>query len=196
MRKSILLFLSVFILSIDCHAQYDYILNRSYAERSKSVDSLLFTTAIFSNYYCSAQYEAVNVELEVSGPTKKYHHFSVKLYSKDSKYYIEVEALSDFPESKVKDATYTLDKPEFDSIVKQALSISSEDLIKGMNVEDPYYFDDGIMCNLRVSVAQDAIAYSALSPYYDTKRRNLSVFLSVCEELLKQANINPKKALR
>ncbi|MEZ5017571.1 MAG: tetratricopeptide repeat protein [Flavipsychrobacter sp.] len=44
MYKRVLLFLSVLILSVDCQAQYDFLLNRSYAERSKSVDSLLFAT--------------------------------------------------------------------------------------------------------------------------------------------------------
>lgn len=150
----------------------------------------------------SAQYDYLEIKLEIARFTKAYNHFELSLYSRssldstDRVYYLAVKSLSDSPENGIADTVYSIDKSSFDRIAQLSSNISSEALLRGMDLANPPVFNDGIGCALSLNVFQQSVKYEVLNPMAETKERNLTTYLDVCQELLRLAKLSPNKILK
>lgn len=164
----------------------------------KKVRIILYILFSLTAYDSTAQYDFLQLSLEVGGPTKENSYVKLTLYRKMfnediAQYLIDVKAVKKIKESHLIDTTYIITKEQFNKISELAMSISSTDILKGMNPHDPTVYQDAGGCKLTLQIFQESICYNVLAPRNETKDRNLSTFLQTCEELIKTAQLKPDK---
>jgi len=148
-----------------------------------------------------AQYNYLQINLEIETPKKKNHHTRFSLYQ-DSLFYIGIKNNSiiynDKPETWLKrdfDTIINIRKEDFNKIAEMSMSLSSFTILKGINPSNPIIGNDGIVANLELVVTMDKISYSIWNPSSNTKERNLEPFLAICKEIILLAKMKPKDYL-
>lgn len=155
---------------------------------------------LFSYYYSLAQYNFIEMKFQV-GSLIPFKHFELNVFCKEEKYFITVQSVSINKHTEMKDTLNTIhsiSKNEFDMLTQMALSISSKDLLNGMNFSELYItHDDGIVSTLNInSSIGEEISYSIVNPMTNTQKRNLTTYLHVFREALLLAKLNPNKILQ
>jgi len=146
-----------------------------------------------------AQYNYLQINLEIETQKKKNPYIRFSLYYQDSLFYISIKnnpkIYNDKPETWLKrdaDTIIKISKENFNKIAEMCMNLSSYTIFKRMNPSNPIMGMDGIIVNLELVVTMDKISYSIWSPDYNTKERNLEPFLAICKEILLLAKLKPK----
>ncbi|GAB4459506.1 MAG: hypothetical protein Fur0028_13130 [Bacteroidales bacterium] len=165
----------------------------------KEIKKIIFLFMLVLYFQASfAQYNYLQINLEIETQKKKNHHTRFSLYQ-DSLFYIGIKnnpiIYNDKPETWLKrdfDTIIKIRKEDFNKIAEMSMSLSSFTILKGMNPSNPIIGNDGIVANLELVVTMDKISYSIWNPSSNTKERNLEPFLAICKEILLLAKMKPK----
>ncbi len=159
---------------------------------------------VLSSYSGFAQYNALQVNLEIQTPRKEHNKIRISLYQEDSaSFLLGIKRNPIFNPNDDKtwlkrdsDTVLKIRKEDFSSVAKEVMSLSSFEILKGMNPSVLMIGSDGVSVNLEIDVNTDKISYCIGSPTFNTKERNLEQYLAICREILLLAKINPKDYLR
>ncbi len=158
--------------------------------------SFLVAFLVVGSHESLAQTNYITLEASISRPSIRYNHVSIKLTEIDGKCQAVIRSDSKLENTGIVDTVYEVEKAAFDKLSSLALSLSSVDLLKGMNPEHPYLYNDGIGCTLTISIFQEHIRFAVVNPMSRTRDRNLEKFVQVLKEMLLMAQLNPQKVLR
>ncbi len=150
-----------------------------------------------------AQYDGLQINLEIHNPFKKNNRLRISLYKEDTSLYVirlknnPVFKKDDYETWLKRDADtiIKINKENFNKISEMVMDLSSYEIFKGMNPSNPMLGNDGYVANLEIVVTMDKITYSIWSPAYNTKARNIEPFLAICNEILLLAKMKPKDYL-
>ncbi|MCB9045017.1 MAG: hypothetical protein H6550_02640 [Chitinophagales bacterium] len=143
----------------------------------------------------TAQYDYVELSLRIQRNSRDFSYYELNMHKTGEGYYIDVKQKSAILNNEIADTVLKIDKDKFDKITQLALSISSTDILEGMDPSDVTIYDDATNAVLTLKVGQEKVIYSILAPKLHTKNRKLKKFVQTCEEVLVVAKINPKDAL-
>lgn len=159
----------------------------------------LFFMFVLCFHVCFAQYDGLQINLEIHNPFKKNNRLRISLYKEDSTYIVCLKNNPIFKKDDYKtwlkrdaDTIIIIGKEDFNRIAEKSMNLSSSMILKGMNPSNPIIGNDGTGVILEIVVTMDKISYSIWSPDYNTKERNLEPFLAICKEILLLAKLKPK----
>jgi hypothetical protein len=170
----------------------------------KMIKKIIVIFFVLSSYTCVAQYDFLQINLEVNHSLKNDNHIRVSLYQQDSSKF--VIGIKSFPVLKSEDyltwvkrdfdTLIIIRKEDFNQIAEMSMSLSSSKILKGTNPSNAMVGNDGITVNLELVVTMDKVSYSIWCPMYNTNERNLKSFLAICNKVLLLAKLKPKEILK
>jgi hypothetical protein len=92
--------------------------------------------------------------------------------------------------STIVDTSFTIDKTKFIELANKVVGFNKIDLTKAMAGGL-----DGTECTIEFGTFGSTVAYKFWSPDYDTNKRDLSDFLSLCKTLIETGGFEPKEIL-
>lgn len=139
-----------------------------------------------------AQYNYMQINLEIQTSKKENNNIRICLYQEDSvSFFLGIRKKSILNPNDCKtwlkrdvDTIIKISKEDFNSVIEKVMGLSSFEVLKGMNQLNPIIGNDGCSVILEIVVTMDKISYSIWSPSYNTKERNLELFLAICKDIL------------
>jgi len=145
-----------------------------------------------------SQFKYLEFKLDISASfLLSSSHVVIELTNDSMGYKLKVKSTPWSTEAKYSknkiDTIYLVSKEEVNKIGELLNEMSSEQIFKGINVNDIMIVNEGRMCKLEYGSYLDKITFSIWSPDCDTKERNIELFYQACKEILKLGKLNPKK---
>lgn len=166
--------------------------------------SITFFLFVLFFQTCFAQFEGLQINLEVQTTKKEKKHIRLSLYHKDSTVSllgIKYNPIVDTHDYKTwlkrdVDTIIEISTEKFNRIAEMSMNLSSSLIIEGAKPSNPKIGNDGVVVNLELVVTMDKISYNVWSPMHNTKERNLESFLDICKEILLSAKLKSKEILK
>lgn len=162
--------------------------------------NIFFPILMLFCHTVTAQFEGLQINLEIQNSKKDFNVIRFSLYMQDSSLFclgIKKNPVLNPKDYKTwlkrdADTVITISKDNFNKIATACMDLSSQMILRGMNPSNPMIWNEGIGVTLEIEVIMDRIIYSIRSPSYNTKERNLEPFLAICKEMLLLAKMKPK----
>ncbi|NSW46599.1 MAG: hypothetical protein HPY79_12385 [Bacteroidales bacterium] len=163
----------------------------------KILISILF---IYITSFSFAQHGLNEISLEISGLKRKPNYTRIDLFIKDdSTAIVEIRTKPLTKEMLFQrsnpDISYNISIELFNKVTGMFSDLSIEQLINGMNPENPSLRHEPTGFTLTIRVMQECIILDIVEPANNTKERNLEPFLAICKEILLLAKLKPKDYL-
>ena len=157
---------------------------------------LIFIVFILQNSF--SQNVFLQVKLEINHSLRKNNNrINITIDKKDTLFVVKISDSSyvNNQEQAMLDTSYFINKYQFDNIINLLKKVYPNHLFQEMT-KNTWIGMDGLMCKLTYGTFQNQIILNIWSPLYDTKERKLEPFVAVCKEILRLANLKPRKYLR
>ena len=92
--------------------------------------------------------------------------------------------------STIVDTSFTIDKSRFVELANKVIEFNKIDLTKAI-----IGGLDGTECSIEFGTLRSTVAFKFWTPDYDTKKRDLSGFLSLCKIIIETGGLEPKEIL-
>jgi len=140
------------------------------------------------------QYDLMRINLSIKTLKNTYNTINVDLYQQNSIYLVELKSRpinndARWIKSKI-DTVYVINKNVFNKICKMFTDLSLEQFLNMKELKDLKITNDGIACELKVSILQNSIKYSF---GWDIDEKRLEPFLDICKEIMCLTKLNSKK---
>jgi len=159
----------------------------------KLLKILLLLLFVFVCSSCFAQYELLQINLEIQTLKEENNHIRFSLYQEHpDTFFLGIKRnpalnFKDYTTWLKRDADtiIIISKDNFNKIAELSLRLSNLSIISGMCKTDYILINnDNVAVNFEISEPYSKISYNIWNPNYNTKERNLDTFVDICKKIL------------